>query len=77
MRIYLYYKDRKQSKTFLTQIGPTILLTLDPPREVGGRVDPGNRMFENVFAKNGLFFSPYAIVPVGYTRGTPHGLFLI
>jgi hypothetical protein len=28
---HLYYKERKQWKTFLTQIGPTVPLTLDPP----------------------------------------------
>jgi hypothetical protein len=28
---YLYYKERRQSKTFLTQFGSTLPLTLDPP----------------------------------------------
>ena len=37
MKIYLYYKDRKQLKTFLTHIGPTVPLTPDPPvGDVGG-----------------------------------------
>jgi hypothetical protein len=26
-----YYKERRQLKTFLTQIGPALPLTLDPP----------------------------------------------
>ena len=30
----LYYKDRKQLNIFLTQIGPTVPLTLDPPVRV-------------------------------------------
>jgi len=35
---HLYYKDRKQLKTFFTQIGSTLPLTLDPPVRVqGGR----------------------------------------
>ena len=39
VRTYLYYKDRKQLKTFLTRIGSTISLTPDPPvrAEGGGR----------------------------------------
>ena len=39
MKIYLYYKDRKQLKTFLTRIGSTIPLMPDPPvrAEGGGR----------------------------------------
>ena len=36
MIIDLYYKDRKQLKTFLTQIGPTVPLTLDPPARSEG-----------------------------------------
>jgi hypothetical protein len=27
----LYYKERRQLKTFLTQFRPTLLLTSDPP----------------------------------------------
>ena len=43
IRIYLYYKDRKQLKTFVIQIGPAITLTLDPHvglKGVGGGGDP-------------------------------------
>jgi hypothetical protein len=29
--IYIYYKEQRQLKTFLTQIGPALSLTLDPP----------------------------------------------
>jgi len=39
----LYYKDRKQLKTFLTQIGPAVSLTPDPrvrAEEVGRGRDP-------------------------------------
>jgi hypothetical protein len=29
--LYIYYKDRRQLKTFLTQFGSALPLTLDPP----------------------------------------------
>jgi hypothetical protein len=72
-------------KTFLTQIGLTLLLTSDPPvicfcKWIGWKdyEVPKNRNLESVSAKNVIFFSPMsvipAVVPVGPTcffRGTP------
>jgi hypothetical protein len=71
----LYYKERRQLKTFLTQITLALPLTPDPPvvsfwkwiwwkdYEV-----PKNRNLERVSAKNKLFFSPTCTLTAGCTR---------
>jgi hypothetical protein len=60
--IYLYYKERRQLKTFLTQIGLGLPLTPDTPviyfwKWIGYKdyEVPKNRNLENVSAKNEFF----------------------
>jgi hypothetical protein len=77
--IYLYYKERRQLKTFLTQIRPVLPLMSDPPvtcfckwiRWKDYEV-PKNRDLESVFAKNELFFSPWLHLPALYTHFWTH-----
>jgi hypothetical protein len=73
--IYLYCKQRRQLKTFLTQIGPALPLTSDQPvisfwKWIGWKnyEVPKNRNLESVSAKNKLFFSPTCTLPAGCTR---------
>jgi hypothetical protein len=61
--MYLYYKERKQLKTFLNQIGSTVPLTSDPPvicfwKWIGWKdyEVPKNRNLESISAKKGHFF---------------------
>jgi hypothetical protein len=61
---YLYYKKRRQLKTFLTQIGSALPLTPDPPvicfwKWIGWKdyEVPKNRNLESISAKNVIFFT--------------------
>jgi hypothetical protein len=66
----LYYKERRQLKTFLTQIGFVLPLTPDPPvicfwkwiRWKDYEV-PKNRNLESVSAKKIILFSPGPTLP--------------
>jgi hypothetical protein len=61
----LYYMERRQSKTFLTQIGPTLLLTPDPPVRLCDDQNGGTTIEIAIwerFCKN-EFFSPTPRVP--------------
>jgi hypothetical protein len=62
--VYLYYKEQRQLKIFLTQIGPVFPLTSDPPvicfwKWIGWKDGewPKNRNLESVSAKKRNFFS--------------------
>jgi hypothetical protein len=68
----LYYKELRQLKTFLTQIGPTLPLTSDPPvicfwKWIGWKdyEVPKNRNLESVSAKKIILFSPMPTLPAG------------
>jgi hypothetical protein len=73
--VNLYYKERKQLKTFLTQTGPAVPLTPDPPvicfwkwiywkdYEV-----KKSQFGERFYQKNELFFSPTRCIPTLFTR---------
>jgi hypothetical protein len=59
---HLYYKERIHLKIFLTQIGPALALTSDPPticfwKWIGWKdyEVPKNRNLESVSAKNEFF----------------------
>jgi hypothetical protein len=74
----LYYKERRQLKTFLTQIGLVLPLTPDPPvmcfwRWIGWKdyEVPKNRNLESVSAKNEKIFSPHPRIPALWTRFGP------
>jgi hypothetical protein len=74
----LYYKELRQLKTFLTQIGPTLPLTSDPPvicfwKWIGWKdyEVPKNRNLESVSAKKIILFSPMPTLPA---RVYPLGL---
>jgi hypothetical protein len=61
---YLYYKERRQLQTFLTQIGSALPLTPDPPvicfwKWIGWKYYevPKNRNLESISAKNVIFFT--------------------
>jgi len=68
----LYYKDRKQLKTFLTQIGPAVSLTPDPRvRTEGGGTEwrPIKITCWRAFLANKvIFFSPHLAIPTYHTR---------
>jgi hypothetical protein len=75
--INLYYKERRQLKTFLTQIGPALPLTPNPPvicfwNWIGWKdyEVSKNHNLESVSAKNVMFFSPTPHLPhLSYPRG--------
>ena len=75
LSIYLlYYKHRKQLKTFLTRNGSTVPLTLDSP--VRAEEGPIEIASWRVFLPETFFFSPYAVVHISRTLSTPHVIFL-
>jgi hypothetical protein len=66
----LYYKERRQLKTFLTKFRSTLPLMPDPPvtcfwKWIGWKdyEVPKNRNLESVSAKNKLFLSPNLFLP--------------
>jgi hypothetical protein len=66
----LYYKERKQSKTFLFQIGTALPLMTDPPvicfwKWIGWKdyEVPKKSQFRERFCQNDLLFSPTAGIP--------------
>jgi hypothetical protein len=67
--IYLYYKERKQLRTFLTQIGSVLPLTPDPlfiffyVDKVEGLWSTENRNLESVSAKNVILLLPTVCLP--------------
>jgi hypothetical protein len=71
--------ERRQQKTFLTQIGLTLPLTTDPPviyfwKWIGWKdyEVPKNRNFESISGKNELFFSPRSLLPAPRTQFWAH-----
>ena len=67
--LYLYYKDRKQLKIFLTHIGPILPPHNGPTCQVVGRWEEvkthKNSELELVSAKYILFLSPRDFYPPG------------
>jgi hypothetical protein len=72
--VYLYYKERRQLKTFLTQIGPALPLTPDPPIRLHDDQKAEmavNRNLGSVSAKNLILFSHTPHLPIPYPPGPP------
>jgi hypothetical protein len=73
--LYLYYKERRQLKAFLTQTGPVLPLTSDPPvtcfwKWIGWKdyEVPKNRNLKSVSAKNEIFSHRVRSLPMSCTH---------
>jgi hypothetical protein len=67
-----YYKERRQLKTFLTQIGPALPLTLDPPVRLRDDQKGGTTIKIAIWGaflpKKLIVFSPTADLPTSCTH---------